>query len=305
VLPTRAEFQAVFADQLNRFAFPPSEVSAWSVADIWTRQAVLAFATPAAERAGHGVPVDPATLPATELRVLQRSGPVGPAYQVVQQVAGALTNYLPVFHGSRSSFTFDDSVTGPARLTCRRIGQYLACRAIEPAARRVSYQTFGPAAGTPEPAPSKRALLARFAGRRSWAYAAAPVTAWRPAVSWRRVAAMQFTAGTDERVAEPFVINPVPIPKELWLFRRLVAGRTQVGIVAWVDRAPVGGTALLNLFPVFTGDLHRFVFYDTGVLIGQNYQETCRRYWTDGTEYLLCRTILQGQAVFYQTYLRA
>jgi hypothetical protein len=149
-------------------------------------------------------------------------------------------------------------------------------------------------------------MLARFGDlRRSWSYAVPRVTAWRQVEQWRRVAAIQFTAGADERVVEPFVIDPVPIEKQLWLFTRTVHGRTEVGIVGWVDRSPLGGGEVLNPFPVFAGGLRRLVFYDTGVLAGLNYQESCRRFRKVGADYLLCRTILQGAAVFYQTYVRA
>jgi hypothetical protein len=306
-LPTREEIQAVYPDQVNRFSFPPSDFSVRSAVASWTRLSVTTFATPRDERAGRAVHIDPATLPVEHLQVYQRTGPAGAVeYQVLQEVVAGPTNYFPVFRGTPGAFSFADSVTepGPGQLTCRTLREFLACRVIRLAPRRVSYQTFQAADPSAGPAPTDRELHALFADQRShWSFVPPAVTPWTLAEHWRRIAQIQFDVGADELVVEPEVINP--IPKELRLFTRTVRHRTEVGIIEWADRTSQGGGELLNLFPDFSGDLRRWVFYDTNAIPGFTYQETCRRLHKGATDFLLCRTILQGAAVFYQTYIRA
>jgi len=311
-LPSRTEIQALFADQLNRYDFPPSDVPLWVSAAAWARVSKLVFRTPPDERAGRPVRVDPATLPAQWLTVYQRSSPSRVDYQVIREVGtgGAHftgpTTFFPVVRGTPDSFTFFDRVTeaGPARLTCRTVREFLACRAIRLEPREVSYQTFRPLAGAAGPEPSDRELLARFADQRShWSFRPVPDTPWTVDAHWRRVAQIQFEAGADETVVDPEIIDP--IPKELWLLTRMVRHRAEIGIIEWADRSRFGEDELLNPFPDFAGDRERWVFYDTGAIPGFNYQETCRPFRKATTDFLLCRTILQGTSAFYQTYLPA
>jgi hypothetical protein len=306
-LPTREEIQAQYPDQVNRFSFPPSDFTVRSAASSWSRLSMITFVTPRDERADRPVHIDPATLPTESLQVNQRTDPGGAVeYQIVQDVVGRPTNFFPPFRGTPTSFSFVDSVTepGPDRLTCRTLREFLACRVIRLARHRVSYQTFravGAAAGR---SPTDRELLALFADQRSrWSFVPPDVSPWTLAAHWRRVAQIAFDAGADELVVDPDVIDP--IPKELRLFTRTVRHHAEVGLIEWADRSSLGGGELLNLFPDFSGDLHRWVFYDTNAIPGFTYQETCRPLRKGETDFLLCRTILQGQAAFYQTYVRA
>jgi hypothetical protein len=311
-LPNRTEIQALFADHLNRYDFPPSDVPLWVSVAAWARVAKLVFRTPGDERAGRPSRIDPALLPAQRLTVYQRSGRSRVDYQVIREVVTGVeryagpTTFFPVIRGTPGSFTFFDSVTepGPARLTCRTVRQFLACRAIQLEPREVSYQTFRPLGGATGPEPADRELLARFADQRShWSFRPDPATPWTVDAHWRRVAQIQFEAGTDETVVDPEIIDP--IPKELWLLTRTVRHRTEVGIIEWADRSRFGEGELLNPFPDFAGNRERWVFYDTGAIPGFDYQETCRPFRQGTTDFLLCRTILQGSAAFYQTYRRA
>jgi hypothetical protein len=305
-LPTRAEIQALYPDLVNHYSFPPSGYTLRVPVADWMRLSVVTFGTPWDERAGHGMHTDPATLPAEELRLYRRTNPAGRAeYLAIEDVAAKPTNLFPVFHGTQAAFTFVDSVTEPRpeSLTCRTVRGFLACRVIRPARGGVSYQTFAAAGGPAAMQPTDRQLRALFADQRSrWSFAAPDVTPWTLVVHWRRVAQIQFAAGTDELVAEPEIIDQ--IPKELRLFTRTVRGRSQVGLIEWADRSGIGGGELLNLFPDFAGDVHEWIFYDTNAIPGATYQETCRGLAKAGTDFLLCRTILQGEAVFYQTYVQ-
>lgn len=305
-LPTRAEIQAQYPDQLNRFSFPPSGFTLRTPVASWTRLSEVTFANPRDERLGRAVHVDPTRLAGEQLRLYQRTDPAGALeYLLVQEVATGPTNFFPVFRGTPAAFSFDDQVTEPGEgwLTCRTLREFLACREIQLVPHRVSYQTFQLATAPTTPAPTDRELRRLFADQRGrWSFRPPDATAWTLAAHWRRVAQIAFDASADERTAEPELVNP--IPKELRLFTRTVHNHTEVGLVEWADRAPLGGGELLNLFPDFSGDLQRWVFYDTNAIPGATYQETCRGLRKDDTDFLLCRTILQGQAAFYQTYVR-
>jgi hypothetical protein len=306
-LPTRAEIQALYPDQVNRFSFPPSGYPVRTPVASWTRLSELTFGTPRDERIGRAVHVDPTALPAEQLRIYQRTNPSGGIeYLLIQEVTAGPTNFFPVFRGRPAAFSFADDVTEPGHgwLTCRPLRGFLACREIQLAPRGVSYQTFRATGAAPAPAPTDRQLRALFADQRShWSFVPPDATPWVLAVHWRRVAQIAFDAGADELVAEPEVINP--IPKELRLFTRTVRHHTEVGLIEWADRSSVGGGELLNLFPDFSGDVRRWVFYDTNAIPGATYQETCRGLRKGDTDFLLCRTILQGLAAFYQTYVLA